>query len=256
MRRAFLLVGAILAVTLGARLLMVAGGGGSFTAPPTFPTDWGISRLAGNPVIDVADNPAGGIEAYVPAPVLLPNGNIVVFVKGLGTSGNTIFGHLSTDGGETFGLANGGDPVVDVVSSTWEEDWLLEPAAVYDETTDTIHLYYKATNAAGATSNWAWGHATADGDDPFNFTKDAGNPILTSAGAGTLLGGTIGGDLAIHNVIKLGSTVYFFGYGILDGVYTLFQGSGSDWDDVSTLDAQLTATSAGVTEVSSPGVFR
>ena len=62
MRRALFLVGLIAAVTLAARLLTSALGGGGITLP-AFPTDWGITRFAGNPVIDVAK---GAISQTIP----------------------------------------------------------------------------------------------------------------------------------------------------------------------------------------------
>jgi hypothetical protein len=144
-----------------------------------FPTDWGLTRWPGNPVIDVDNNPNETTEQYTPAPIRLPNGDIWVYVKGF----DRIYAWKSTDDGETFALQNGDDAVLEPVAATWEEIYVVDPVATYDPDTDTIHLYYKGSDILAGNDNWQWGHATAPGSDPTDVTKDGGNPIYTEADA-------------------------------------------------------------------------
>lgn len=208
---------------------MVAGlrlrsSGGSFAAHLTL----SAAKFVGNPVIDVDDNPNETFEQYVPAPIILPNGDIWVYVKGTGR----IYAWRSTDGGETFTLENSNNPVIAPTHPTvsWEQRWATEPFAVYDEPTDTIHIYYKGTNAADENSNWAWGHATAPGSDPTDVTKDPANPIFTSSDLSSALGGTIH-DLAISDVFIVGSTYWFYGYALFNSRYKMIRCSGTTWTD-------------------------
>jgi hypothetical protein len=250
MRPLLVVLGVLVVVTLATRLLTVAGGGGGITLP-AFPTDWGVERYAGNPVIDVDNNPNETNEQYVPAPIRLPSGDIWVYVKGL----NSVYAWKSVDGGETFTLENGNASVIAPgASGQWDEDFALEPAAVYDPDTDTIHLYFKGTNSAAGTSNWGWGHATADGSDPTDFTKDASNPILTSSEVSTDLGGGTISDLAISDVVKIGSTFHFYGYVAHSNRYKLIQTTGSDWDDPGDVEIILTAANDNEI-VQCPSVF-
>jgi hypothetical protein len=235
-------------VTLAARLI-TAQGGGSVTVP-AFPSDWGLERYASNPVIDVDNNPNETTEQYTPAPIRLPNGDIWVYVKGL----DRIYAWKSVDDGETFTLENSDNAVI-APGSGWESEFTVDPAATYDPDTDTIHLYYKGTNDAEGDASWAWGHATADGSDPTSFTKDAGNPILTSATVSTALGGGAVLDLSLSDVVKIGSTFHFYGYSHEGGAYQLIQATGSDWDNPSGVESILTAAGGAETVVQCPSVF-
>lgn len=234
---------------LAARLLMAVGGSGSFIIPPaTLPSDWGFTEAPGQPGIDVADNPAETVEQYVPAPIELSNGDVWVYVKGQ----SRIYAWLSTDGGVTFSLENGGSPVIAPGSGgSWDDAFALEPMAIYDEGTDTIHLWYKGFDGA----NWAWGYATAPGSDPTEVTKDAGNPILTAADVSTDIGGGAVGDLAISDVIVIDGTVHFYGYCFHGGLYKLIQATGPDFSSPSGAEVILNSES-GSFEVTSPSVFR
>jgi hypothetical protein len=247
MRPVLLLAGLLVMVGLAARLL-TAQGGGSVTAPE-FPTSWGITRFAGNPVIDVDNNPNETNEQYVPAPIRLPNGDIWVYVKGL----NSVYAWKSVDDGETFALQNSNNPVIEP-GAGWDSEFALEPVATYDPDTDLIHLYYKGTNDADGDSSWGWGHATADGDTPTVFTKDAGNPILTSATVSTAPGGGAVLDLAISDVVKIGSAFHFYGYAHEAGTYQLIQATGSDWDNPSGVES-IQGPPGGMSVIQSPSVF-
>jgi hypothetical protein len=248
MRPVLLLLGAVAVVTLAARLLTAGVGGG--VVAPAFPTDWNVERYAGNPVIDVDNNPNETTEQYTPAPIRLPNGDIWVYVKGL----DRIYAWKSTDDGETFSLENGNAAVI-APGSGWESLFTVDPAAVYDPSTDLIHLYYKGTNDAQGDANWAWGHSTAPGSDPTNFAKDAGNPILTSATASTDLGGGAVLDLSLSDVVKIGSTFHFYGYAHEGGAYQIIQAIGTSWDDPTGVESILTAAGGGETVVQKPTVF-
>lgn len=204
-----------------------------------FPNDWSINPLSANPIISVADNPHEDNEQYVPCPILLPNGDVWVYVKGLGV----IYGWKSTNGGVTFSLENGSDPVIEPTASAWDAEFATEPCVVYDEPTDTIHMFYKGTNDPDQDSSWGWGHATADGSDPTTFTKDPGNPILTSAEVSTALGGDAVTDLAISNVVMDGATYHFFGYAVYDGRCQLLHATGDDWDNPGGVESILLAES-------------
>jgi hypothetical protein len=239
----------LLAVLLMVVVLMPGLGYPGEPAVGGFPTEWGVERLAGNPVIDVDDNPNETVEQYTPAPILLPSGDIWIYVKGL----DRIYAWKSEDNGVSFTLENGTDAVL-TPGSGWETEFVVDPAAVYDPDTDTIHLYSTGTNDSGGDGSWGWGHATADGTDPTIFTKDAGNPILTSATVSTALGGGAVTDLSLSDVVKIGDTFHFYGYTNEGGDYQIIQATGSDWDNPSGVESILTA-SGGHTVVQCPSVF-
>lgn len=231
-------------------LLLVAGSGD--IQPRTFPTSWTVTREATNPVINVLNNPNETLEQYVPAPIRLTNGDVWCYVKG----NSVIYAWKSTDGGVTFSLQNSNNAVIGHgTAGAWDSKFALEPAAVYDAANDLIHLWYKGTNDATGATNWQWGHATAPGSTPTVFTKDAGNPILTNANASTQLGGATVTDLAVSDVIKIGSTFHFYGYANYNGGYELIHASGSSWNNPASTTSILTAATAGVTVVETPTVF-
>lgn len=235
-------------MTVTRRLMAVAGGGASFPAPSGLPSDWGVVRHADNPLIVTLG--AETHEMYVPAGLRLASGDIWVYVKGAAR----IYAWKSTDDGESFAIQGGGGQVVGPgAGGAWDNNFALEPTVLYDEPNGTIHLWYKGRGATDA--DWAWGHATAADSDPLSFTKDAGNPILTSATVSAALGGGTMGDLATGSVIKIGSTTHFYGYAKYDGTYQLIQATGSDWDDPSGVSSILSA-GGGVTIVETPDVIK
>jgi hypothetical protein len=215
-----------------------------------FPTDWGVSRYVGNPVIDVDNNPNETTEQYTPAPILLPNGDIWIYVKGY----DRIYAWKSTDDGETFALQNANAAVLAPVAATWEEAFVVDPAATYDPDTDTIHIYYKATDDELGGDNWQWGHATAPGSDPTDVTKDGGNPIYTEASAISALGAGSPADLSLSNVFKVGSTFHFYGYAKHAGTYKIVHATGTDWDNPTGLEV-VQEVYGGHTVIQNPSVF-
>jgi hypothetical protein len=215
------------------RLLM--GGGGAVTITREMPVSWGITRSVNNPLITVTGGEPN--EMYNPAPVRLSNGNVIVYVKGA----LRIYAWLSTDGGETFSLANGGNQVIAPgAAGQWDDGAAVEPFAFADDATELIHLYYGGRDGADNTT-WGWGHATAPYATPYTFTKDAANPILTSATVKTALGGGTMGDLKINEVIKIGSTYHFYGYTLYNDFYRIIEATGSTLINPSGISAILTA---------------
>ncbi len=201
---------------------------------------WAVSKLGGNPVIDVTNNPNETVEQYTPAPIRVANGDIWVYVKGT----SRIYGWKSTDGGETFTLQNSNNAVLTPgAAATWDESFVVEPAAVYDEDTDTIHLWYGGRASAG-DSTWAWGHATAPGTTPTVFTKDAANPILTSATVSAALGGAAMSDLKIEDVVMIDGDFHFFGYCRYNSIYRIIRCTGSTWNNPSGVEILLTASAS------------
>lgn len=218
------------------------------SAPASFPTDWNIERYAGNPVI--TNFGAETTEMYTPAPIQLPNGDIWVYVKGTAR----IYAWKSTDDGATFAYQNGGGQVVGPSAGQWDETFVVEPAALYDDATSTIHLWYGGRDAN--PDNWAIGHATAPLSDPTSFTKDPTNPILTAQDVETALGATDVDDLKFSAPIIIGSTYHFYGYALVDSVYHLIHATGTTWNDPGSVESILAATVPGVTVVQSPSVVR
>ena len=221
--------------------------GGGFA--PGIPTGFTVERFVSNPVIDVDDNPNETVEQYVPAPILLPNGDIWCYVKGTGR----IYAWKSIDGGETFSLENGGNPVIEPTTG-WESEWTNEPSAVYDPDTDTVHLYYKGTNVAAENENWGWGHATALGSDPTDVTRDPGNPFLTSNAVEAGLGVGNITDLAGLELVVIGSVFHFYGYALWGGEYHLFHATGSDFTD-PVADVVIQDAQGSDTVIQTPSVF-
>lgn len=245
-------------MVLATRLRMTGGGGGGFIGPRTLPSSWGITRLAGNPIVTVSPGNVNEThEQYTPACVQLPNGDIWVYPKGA----STVYAWRSTDGGETFAIQNGSNPVIGHgAGGTWDDEYAVEAAATYDAASDVIHLWYKGNANAIPSSGWAWGHATAPGSTPTVFTKDPANPILTSATVNSDLGGAgVGGDLAISDVIMIDGTFHFYGYCLYSAVYRIIHATGTTWNDPAGVSILLSApNSSSVVEVPSvvamPGV--
>lgn len=234
-----------------ALLLAAAGGSGAFTVPPVteLPIDWGITRHADNPLLTVTMGEPN--EMYTPAAVELPNGDIVVYVKGAAR----IYVWISTDGGATFDFMVGGAHVIYPVAATWESDFVVEPAALYDEDTDLIHVWYKAR--AAAADSWGWGHATAPGSNAADVTKDPANPILTSNAVEADLGSSNITDLTIGCVVRgPDGTFHFYGAALYDGIYHLIHGTGTTFNDPGDFEVILDAPGGSVTVVQCPDVFR
>lgn len=211
-----------------------------------------VSRYGSNPIITVnPGNPNESLEQYEPAPICLDNGDIWVYCKGSAT----IYAWKSTDNGETFSLQNSNNPVISPVA-VWEGSYTLEPSAVFDSANSLIHIYYRG--GTGATAP-AVGHATAPDTDPTNVTKDGGNPILTAANFKTQLGLAANPtDLTISDVIKIGSTYYFYGYYLdgTDGKGRIWYGTGSDWNNVTAQAAIISPNAVGGDLVQFPSVYK
>ncbi len=234
-------------MTVLAQRLVTARGGGSFRLAPI--PSWSVTKYASNPIIDVDNNASETTEQYVPAPVKLPNGDIWVYVKGQ----LDLYAWKSTDGGETFSLQNGGNKVLSRGGAgTWDAGAVVTPAAVYDEASDTIHLYYGG--AASGVTAWGWGHATAPGSDPTTVTKDSGNPIFSNAAAVTALGGTVN-DFKICDVVVIRGSYYFYGYAQVGSRYKMVLSTGTDWDNPSGLTVIATAPD-DASVIIEPTVFR
>lgn len=184
----------------------------------------------------------------MPAPIRLPNNDIWCYVKGV----SSIYAYSSSDG-ESFTLENGAAPVLDVSGAGWDSQFAVEPAAFIEGS--TIHIYYKGTDDPTGVNNWAWGHATAPTSDPTNITKNAGNPILTGATVATDLGATTVTDLALSDVVKIGSTYHFWGYARVDNRYQIIHATGNAVDNPSNVTSVITASSDDRI-VQSPSVFQ
>lgn len=233
-----------------------------------FPTNYTFTKFASNPVIDVDDNPLETHEQYVPAPIVLTNGDIWIYCKG----SYDIYAWKSTDGGETFSLQNGGVAVIARVAATWESNAVVEPAAVYDADSDTIHIWYKGTNDdvdnPGLNHEWDVGYATAPGTAPQTVTKYGSNPILTATQTSGDLTAELGTptniyDQDITSVIKIGATWYFYGYvrsgfpNKSDAAYQIVQWTGAT--PQAPVSAGITVAIANSTValvLGTPSVFR
>jgi predicted GH43/DUF377 family glycosyl hydrolase len=212
-----------------------------------------IARYVSNPVISAANNPNETTEQYQPAPIRLGSGDIWVYVKGT----SEIYAWKSTDGGVTFALQNSNNPVIGLgTGGSWDDGDVLEPGAVYDSANNLVHLYYRGDDGSG---NFAIGHATAPDSNPANVTKDAGNPILTDSDLQTALGlAATPNDLNITDIIKIGSTFYFYGtyQNASNNKYCIWYGTGADWDDVTPQATIITPDAVGGDLVKHPSVFK
>lgn len=203
------------------------------------PQNWIQERSSANPVVPLGAGDINTIdEQYQPTVIRVQNGDIWIYVKGT----RRIYAFRSTDNGETFAIQNGGSPVLDPgMEGDWDDGFVIDPCAVYEPETDTIHLYYKGghydTNDLPALYlSTGWGHATASGSSPTIFNKDAG-PVLTAATALAALGASDVVDLRLASVIKIGGTFYFYGDMITGTSYVngsdylgrIFYATGDSW---------------------------
>lgn len=179
------------------------------------PSLWLQEEAYDTPRIWREDIPVGSLTAYVPAPIILPNGDIWVYVKG--EDPYNIYGFKSTDGGETLtyeGIAL--EPGTGV--NSWDLNYASEPFAIYDEDSDTIHMWYKGSR--DSVTGASIGYATAPGSTPLAFTKwpnadpDLEGQILAEGTVRSALGfGSMLNDLAFSDVIRGDDgTIYFYGY--------------------------------------------
>jgi len=204
-------------------------------------------------VISPARNPKEPLEQYVPAPVMLPDGSVWVYVKG----GTSIYAWRSTDGGKSFALANAGEPVLSPEQNLpWEGTATVEPAAVYEEEADTIHLYYKGASNLGALGSWGCGHATARGSDPTKFAKDPKNPLLTAKEVSLAFDfARVASDLVISDVIRKDGRLVFYGTFEYAETFHLFLGSGASYSEVRP-ESIILFNGLPKTVVQGPTVFR
>lgn len=224
--------------------LRTASGSGSFSPPPTFT----VTKAAGNPLITVnPGNPSENVEQYAPSPILVGS-TYWVYVKGAAD----IDAWSAPDPDGPFTLqANG---VIAPQPGTWEHAFALEPHAIYDEASDTIHVLYAARDTN--PNNWAWGHATAPGSTPTVFTKDVANPILTANAAEADLGSTNITDLKVSSVVKIGSSFHFYGYALWDGIYHLIKATGTTWNDPDNVTLLRDAPGGADAVIQTPSVFK
>lgn len=223
---------------------------GQSVVNPRTGIDWRATRHPLNPVVAVDENSSESREQYTPAPVQIANGDIWVYVKGQ----RDIYAWKSTDG-ITFTLENSGAPVITNDEGQWDAQFAIDPAAVYDSDTDTVHLWWKGTNLASANEDWAWGHATAPGSDPANVTEDVGSPIATSAAVLADIGGSTITDLSLSDVVQINGIIHYYGYAQINSRYQLIHATGSGYDNPTEFESILLAdTDRDV--VQSPTVFR
>ena len=203
------------------------------------PQNWARERSPGNPVVPLGAGDANTIdEQYQPTVIRVANGDIWIYVKGT----RRIYAFKSTDNGETFAIQNGGAPVLEAgPAGSWDEGFVIDPCAIYDPATDTVHLYYKGghydvNDLAALYNSIGWGHATASGSSPTTFTKDS-TPVLTAPAALSALGASNIVDLRLASIIKIGGTIYFYGEIITGASYIngsdylgrIFYATGNSW---------------------------
>lgn len=231
-----------------AAIRLVMGGGGSFVTPTSpFPT-LGMTRYAGNPIIQVSAGEPN--EQYDPAPFLIPGDGVYILDKGAAR----IYLYKSTDGetGEVFTYLNGGAGIINPATG-WADSFTVDPAAVYDAGAEVCHYYFKGR---GGVNAWGIGHATAPKADPTDVTLDPTNPILTSATVASDLGGTTVADLSPTAPVLIGSVVHFYGHAQVDGVFHLIHATGTTWNNPSNVESLLVAGGGAQTVVHSPSVFQ
>lgn len=212
-----------------------------------------------NPIIDLPVPYIGGgtVETksqYVPTPILLNDGTIIVYVKGDDT--RSIFAYESTDNGQTYNVMNGGLPVLTPTPSSWDSGACLDPAAVFDSDTNTIHLYYKGIVGTPGYGPWAIGYATASGNTPSILTKDLTNPLLTSSTAASFFGLSSVTDICISSVTRYLGNWFFYGtYRGPTHPYKIFYCKGGDWTDLS-LRSERISPMLPYDIVQSPCIFK
>lgn len=213
------------------------------------PVEWRKTRYPANPVVRIAMNPEETISQYVPAVVLLSNGQVWMYVKGDLTK--NISAYSSVDGGLSFEFR--GVAVPRGGAGEWDSEFVVDPAAVYDPATSTIHLWYKGR--ARPEEGISWGYATADAADPVRFAKHSGNPILSPADIQRRLGERNVSDNYLTDVVRIGGRFHFYGGFSSDEGYKTFLALGHSWHD-PVPDRVLMTPEAGTDLVQCPYVIR
>lgn len=167
---------------------------------------------------------------YVPHAVQLPNGDMWLVAKGDDTK--SIHAYKSTDCGKTYLYM--GILVAPSGGTNWDGGICLDPVLAYPGG-DTLHLLWKGNpNPTAGYGGWAIGHGTMPVSNPMLLTRDALNPILTSAQVqtyyATLLGVTTVGDLFVSDVHRDPWNVLTYWCGLRDqnSRYLVFRCRG-DW---------------------------
>jgi hypothetical protein len=203
------------------------------------------------PIISSPATNPNDISQYVPAPVLLPDGSVWLYVKGDGA--RDIWAYSSTDSGRTFTLR--GALGMRGASGSWDAEAAWDPVAAYEPATNTIHLYYKGNNDSQLNAAWSIGHAVASAIDPMSFTKDDSNPILGPAETGAALGLEDVIDLGLADVVVIAGRFLYYGHVMTRTTTVLWVGEGSDWSNISPLTV-IARPRPGQTVVQNPTVFR
>jgi hypothetical protein len=212
---------------------------------------WAADREVTNPVVAIAQNPEETVSQYVPAPILLPNGEVWIYVKGDLTQ--NISAYRSTDGGVSFEFQ--GVAVPRGPEGSWDSGSVIDPVAVFDSTTNTVHLWYKGGERPNVGSPFSWGYATASADRPSAFVKHAGNPILTPADIESALGEEGVWDNYPRDVVRIGGNLLFYGGFASDEGYKIFLATASDWSS-PVPNRVLMVPEPGTDLVQCPFVFR
>lgn len=218
-----------------------AEGGGGLPNPDN-PSEWLNSRYSANPVINYLL--PGNVETtqYAPSPIVLPNGEIWVYVKG--DTYEDICAYKSTDNGATYSYQG---QVLNPtgVDGDFDKSVCTFPFAHFDPGTNKIHLYYQA----GASVNEpplhpAIGHATADVSDPKTFTRVG--QAITYANLISELGFSFCGFATVSTIVKKGGTMYIFGCAWnsdseqgTPGVVHIFRGEMPDYNTIQNLQIVL-----------------
>lgn len=138
-------VGLFVLLVVLARRLLIAGSGSAFTIP--LPTDFTV----------------------------IYNGKV-------GSDPQEIYIATSTDGGVSFTIGNGGNPIIPVGSGgSWNDAHVAHPSVLQEATGWTIY----ASGWDGAV--WRTGRWTAAtlSDDPADWTPDPSNPLISPTGSQT-----------------------------------------------------------------------
>lgn len=221
---------------------------GNLPPAASWPGSWNPARLAGNPILTNTGGEPN--EMYNPGVVRMAGATLLYLVKGAAR----IYEWTSNDDGSSPALANAGSQVIGPgAGGSFDSANAIEPVVLRDGSSN-LHAFYKGGNG----STFGWGHATAPVGTPTVFTKDAGNPILTSAQVSTALGGGSVTDLAICDVVLVGSTYHFYGYTCHAGVYKLIRSTGAaiNAPDPTSVVALYSAPGGSFGIVETPSVFR
>jgi len=165
---------------------------------------------------------------YAPSPVSINDTLFRVYAKGDAT--NAIHYWDSRDSMRTWTYMD--TAVYPTPSPTWDSVDNAFPFVAYDNTNDTLHLYY--TGGQGFNAAYGIGHIAFKSNATYPLTRPS-TPMVSNAQLKALSGLDSVSFVNVSSMIKQDGKHYFFGSICKTDTCYLYEARGSDWNNIDSL---------------------